>query len=419
MEENEFFFCNHIIKVFFLLITLIITKKTVASSPEKFITNLVEQNTNIKLQTQKKRTYKKRDSKDIVVNNKRIFEKIASNGEVGLADSYIDGDWDSDNLEKTIYELLSKSEILTNQIKKQSLNFMFMEIKTMIKNKIQNNSIKSSKRNISHHYDIGNDLYEKMLGKYMQYTCAYFNKPKMTLDQAQYAKMNLIAKKLDLKPNMRVLDIGCGFGSMAQHLANHYNVYVIGVTLSKEQKFYADQYFPHPKVTIELKDYRNVTGQFDRIYSVGMFEHVGRKRYKEYYDKCYELLKSDGIMLIHTIGTNIRKWSHNSFINKYIFPEGELPHIENLTHSFIDKWHLEDWQNMGLSYAKTLRAWHANIGDWSELDDYDERFRRMWNFYLLGCAANFQSRRICLWQIVYTKRNSNRNDDCHYIRSSL
>ena len=122
-------------------------------------------------------------------------------------------------------------------------------------------------------------------------------------------------------------------------------------------------------------------------------------------------------MLIHTIGTNVRKQSHNNFMNKYIFPEGELPHIENLTHKFVDKWHLEDWQNMGLSYAKTLRAWHKNIGDWSRLENYDDRFRRMWNFYLLGCAANFQYRKTSLWQIVYTKSNSNRNDDCHHIRN--
>ena len=282
-----------------------------------------------------------------------------------------------EHLEKTIYELLSRSEFLIDQIKKQSINFIFMEIKIIIKDKIQNNLLMSSKRNISHHYDIGNELFEKMLGKHMQYTCAYFNKPNMTLDEAQYAKMELIAKKLDLKPNMKVIDIGCGFGSLAQHLAKRYNVYVIGVTLSKEQKSYADKHFPHPKITIELKDYRHVRGQFDRVYSVGMFEHVRRSNYKEYYDKCYELLKPDGIMLIHTIGTNSRKWNQYSFINKYIFPGGELPHIENLTHSFVDKWHLEDWQNMGLSYAKTLRAWHKNIGDWSRLENYDDRFRRM------------------------------------------
>jgi cyclopropane-fatty-acyl-phospholipid synthase len=403
--------------IFLFIIFLIIIISFKNASSEKFITNLIEKNTNIKLIDGKEQISKRKSSNDIIVHNKKMFEKIASKGEIGFADSYIDGDWDSNNLEKIIYELLSKEKLFKNQIKKQSINFIFMEIKAIIKNRIQNNSIESSKRNISHHYDIGNDLYGKMLGKHMQYTCAYFNKPNMTLDEAQYAKMELIAKKLDLKPNMKVIDIGCGFGSMAQHLAKHYDVYVIGVTLSKEQKSYAEKHFFHHKVTIELKDYRNVNDKFDRVYSVGMFEHVGRKRYKEYYDKCYELLKPDGIMLIHTVGTKTRKWSHNTFINKYIFPEGELPHIENLTHSFVDKWHLEDLQNMGLSYAKTLRAWHANIGDWSGLDDYDESFRRMLNFYLLGCAATFQCRDTLLWQIVYTKRNSNRDDDCHHIRN--
>ena len=420
MNNRKVFLNNR--KVFLILTTtlttLIIGKKIIgSSSPDKFITNIIEQNTNIKLHTRNKTTSKKKN-KDIIVNKKKMFEQIASKGEIGLVESYINGDWNSDNLEKTIYELISKRELMTKRIKKQSLNFIFMEIKAWIKNRIQNNSIKSVKNNVSHHYDIGNDLFQKMLGKHMQYTCAYFYKPDMNLDEAQYAKMELVAKKLDLKPNMKVLDIGCGFGSMAHHLAKHYQVHVIGVTLSKEQKKYADEYFSHPRVTIELKDYRHVTGNFDRVYSVGMFEQVGRKRYKEYYDKCHELLKQDGIMLIHTIGTNARgTWNHNSFINKYIFPEGELPHIENLTLPFVDKWHLEDWQNMGLSYAKTLKLWHTNIGDWSGLYHYDERFRRMWEFYLLACRCTFLHRDTCLWQIVYTKCNSNRNDDCHHIRN--
>ncbi len=407
---------NRGINIYLLLFTLIIFFKINNSSSKKFITNLVNDNTNIKLihNTQSKNSL---NDFNIIVNNDDMFSKIAINGELGLAESYIDGDWDSYNLEKTIKELLRKSELLENIIKKQSVNFLFMEIKAMIKNKLQNNSLYSITKNVSHHYDIGNDLFKKMLGKHMQYTCAYFYKPNMTLDEAQYAKMELIAKKLDLKPNMKILDIGCGFGSMAHHLAAKYNVSVVGVTLSNEQKKYADKYFSHPNVNIQLKDYRHVQGQFDRVYSVGMFEHVGRKRYKEYYDKCFDLLKNDGIMLIHTIGTNTREWSQNSFINKYIFPEGELPHIQDLTHKFIDNWNLEDWQNFGLSYAKTLRSWYNNIGDWKGIEHYDQRFRRMWNYYLLGCAANFSSRGICLWQIVYTKRNSNRNDDCHYIRN--
>ena len=250
----------------------------------------------------------------------------------------------------------------------------------------------------------------------MQYTCAYFNKPRMTLDEAQYAKMELIAKKLNLKPGMDVLDIGCGFGSMAQHLAKKYKVNVVGVTLSKEQIEYANKYFPHNNVKIYYEDYRNVEGKFDRVYSVGMFEHVGRKNHHEYYNKCYELLKDNGIMLIHTIITDARKWIPNGFINKYIFPEGEIPHIENLTRSFIDKWHLEDIQNFGISYSKTLRRWRKNIGDWEGLDSYDERFRRMWHLYLLGCAAGFKNRDMSLYQLVYVKKDTQRIDNLHHIR---
>ncbi len=398
----------------FVLIIFVLTLKTMYSSSEKFIKNLVENNTQIKFIDIHK--ISENNGNNIIVKNNRLYSRIARSGEIGLAESYMDGDWYSDDLESTISELFLKSEILEYEIKKQSINFIFMELKEQIKNFIENNSIKSSIKNVSHHYDIGNDLYKKMLGKHMQYTCAYFNKPNMSLDEAQYAKMELIAKKLDLKPNMKILDIGCGYGSLASHLAVNYNVYVIGVTLSKEQKAYADEHYSHPNVKIELKDYRHLNGKFDRVYSIGMFEHVGRKNYHEYYNKCYELLKSDGIMLIHTIGTNYRKWHPHSFINKYIFPEGQLPHIENLTGNFIDKWHLEDWQNFGLSYAKTLRCWYNNIGDWSDLENYDEKFRRMWKLYLLGCAANFQNRGICLWQIVYTKQNSNRSDDCHHIR---
>ena len=121
--------------------------------------------------------------------------------------------------------------------------------------------------------------------------------------------------------------------------------------------------------------------------------------------------------LVHSIGVHHNAKRLNRWLNKYIFPEGELPHIQDLTHKFIDNWNLEDWQNFGLSYAKTLKSWYTNIGDWKGIEHYDQRFRRMWNYYLLGCAANFNSRGICLWQIVYTKRNSNRNDDCHYIRN--
>jgi cyclopropane-fatty-acyl-phospholipid synthase len=391
----------------------VIIKLAQPSNSEKFIRKLVEQNTDIKL------IYKNSKSKssDIIVSNKAMFQKILTTGHLGLAESYMDGDWDSNNLEKTLLELIKKKKVLINSILKNSIQLPLLYISGIIQSKLPTNTLKSSKNNIAKHYDIGNDLYSKMLGKYMQYTCAYFYKPNMTLDQAQYAKMELIAKKLDLKPGMKVIDIGCGFGSMAYHLATKYKVKVTGVTLSKEQKKYADTHFSHTNVKIEIKDYRHVNDHFDRVYSVGMFEHVGRKNYKEYYDQCYKLLKKNGIMLIHTIGTNTKKWNHNSFCNKYIFPEGELPHLSNLTNSFTEKWYLEDIQNFGISYSKTLNCWSKNIGNWEGLKHYDERFRRMWDFYIYGCSAAFLSKETHLWQIVYTKKCSDRNDNCHHIRN--
>ena len=405
------------IRLIFLLLLFYIICKIIKNDSRLFIINLIQNNTSLKLVDRDNYNKQKFPKGVIIINNNAMFNKIATRGETGLGESYMDGDWDTDNLEGCIEELIKNQFKLSKEMKNQSISFLLLTIKENIKQKISNNTIESSKKNISSHYDIGNDLYKKMLGKHMQYTCAYFYKPNITLDEAQYAKMELIAKKLDLKSGMKVLDIGCGFGSMAKHLATKYNVNVVGVTLSKEQKIYSDKHFYHPNVSIQLKDYRHVKGKFDRVYSIGMFEHVGKKNYHEYYDKCYELLKDDGIMLLHTICNHNRKWDHNSFLNLYIFPGGEVPHIENLTGEFIDKWHLEDLQNFGMSYNKTLRCWRKNIGNWSNLEKYDIRFRRMWEYYLLSCAANFKQRGLSLWQIVYTKHNSQRLDDCHYIRN--
>lgn len=402
-----------IIVIIIIIIIVCLLKK---KNYKKNIKDIINKNTNIIISNNKNKYYKSKKP-ILIINNENFFRKIMINGELGFGESYLHRDWDSNNLELLISELMKNENKIKTELKKNSLILALNILKYKIKSKLPNNTIKSSKNNVSHHYDIGNDLYEKMLDKNMQYTCGYFYKPNMNLNEAQYAKMELVAKKLNLKPGMKILDIGCGFGGLAYHLANNYNVFVTGVTLSKEQKKYANNHFNHPNVNIIIQDYRNTNGKYDRVYSIGMFEHVGRKNYKEYFDKCYNLLNKDGIMLLHTIGTNRRKWIHDGFINKYIFPEGELPHIKNLTNEFIDKWHLEDWQNFGLSYAKTLRSWHRNIGNWNGLEKYDDKFRRMWNFYLLGCAATFQTRNIYLWQIVYTKNNSNRNDDCHHIRN--
>jgi len=399
---------------FIIFIALIVFYKYNLSSKE-IISELISKNTRISL-INPKSDHKVSDL-NMIINNEVCFDKILEKGELGLAESYMDGDWDTDDLEGIIKELLMNEEILIDAIKYKSLELFGLKLYASVRTLLPKNNRESIKSDISHHYDIGNDLYDKMLGEHMQYTCAYFYKPDMTLDEAQYAKMELVAKKLDLRPGMKVLDIGCGFGSMGNHLATKYGVHVTGVTLSKEQVLYSKKKYDSPNLEVKYLDYRDCDDIFDRVYSVGMFEHVGRRNYHEYFDKCNDLLKDDGIMLLHTIGGDYRKWdADDCFLMKYIFPGAEIPHLENMTGKFIDKWHMEDFHNFGLSYAKTLRAWHKNIGDWKYLDNYDSRFRRMWDFYLLECAATFQTRKHSLWQFVFTKRNSKRLDDCHHIR---
>ena len=414
-----------VLSILLVLISITYFRYFSISDEKKLIIDIVEKNSNVKFIHKKiidmnKPTYSENEN-IIIINDDEMFNDIIKSGELGFAESYINGKWDAYDLEKLLLELYENFESIKKQLLSNNVNLFFVYISSQLKSLFKKgNSVSSIKDNISHHYDIGNDLYEKMLGKHMQYTCAYFNDENMTLDEAQYAKMELIAKKLDLRPGMKVMDIGCGFGTMANHLATKYDINVIGVTLSQEQINYYNKNFLNEKVTIIYKDYRDYNipigeDKFDRIYSVGMFEHVGRNRYHEYYDKCFDLLKDDGIMFIHTIGTNMRQWNYNSFINKYIFPEGELPHLSHMFEKYFDKWHLENVQNIGLSYAKTLRNWNKNIGNWEGLNNYNNKFRRMWHFYLIGCAANFQYKEICLYQFVFTKIKNKRPDDCTYI----
>tara|TARA_A100001015_G_scaffold266525_1_gene315824 strand:+ start:626 stop:1771 length:1146 start_codon:yes stop_codon:yes gene_type:complete len=379
-----------------------------------FFKTLIESSTPIRFVSKEK--YNNTNKNHILVHDSKMFDQFALKGEVGLCEAYMNGDWDAIDIEYVVSIFLKHDDDILKNLKQNSLRFVWSEIKAYWNN-WRVNTIESSQANIAHHYDVGNDLYSKMLGKHMQYTCAYFHKTDMSLDDAQFAKMELIAKKLNLQPGMKVLDLGCGFGSMAYHLALNYDVKVVGVTLSVEQQKYAAANYSHENLQVMVKDYRHVSGTFDRVYSVGLLEHVGRQNYKEYYDKCYDLLSENGIMLIHTISTTQRQWTHNTFVGTYIFPEFELPHMNSLGKPYTDNWHLEDLQAFGLSYAKTLRKWKENIGDWKGLDQYDTKFRRMWTLYLLGCAALFENRDTSLWQIVYTKKNSTRKTDCYHIRN--
>ena len=400
-----------------ILLILIITFNYNINSKE-FIKNLIENNTNIKIIENSSPI----NDFDIIVTNNDFYKKVLQNGELGLGESYMDGDWFSNNLQSTLLILIKNQVKIENEIKNKSFNFCLFNLKIFLRSLLPSNTIVSSRKNISMHYDIGNDLYIKMLDKNMQYTCAYYYKPNMTLDEAQEAKLHLIAKKINLQKGERVLDIGCGFGTAAAFFAKNYEVTVVGVTLSKEQVNYFKEHVNNPNVEIRNQDYRLLNksedGMFDKIYSIGCFEHLGIKGHHLFYDKCYELLKNNGTMLLHTISGADRYNPQSPWINKYIFPEVDIPHVCYFTKPNSDKWQLQDYQNIGMSYAKTLQAWSDNIGNWEDLENYDSRFKNMWKFYLDSCIAAFKARKIHLSQCVYFKYTTDLDNDPYYIRES-
>ncbi len=267
-----------------------------------------------------------------------------------------------------------------------------------------------SKKNVAHHYDLDDRLYDLFLDENRQYSCGYFRDPANSLDQAQRDKMAHIAAKLDLRPGQRVLDIGCGWGGMAFYLHKHFDVDVVGITLSEEQLKYARADAVRrgvaDRVAFELVDYRDVTGQFDRVVSVGMFEHVGPPHYRRFYRKCRDLLTPDGVMLLHTIGRMGGPGTTDAWASKYIFPGGYAPSLSEIT-SASEALNLiqADCETWRLHYTLTLRHWYARITEKrAEIEAiYDARFFRMWQFYLSGCANAFEHGILCVYQLQYAK----------------
>ena len=287
---------------------------------------------------------------------------------------------------------------------------------------VQRNAPHASRRNVAHHYDISDDLYRLFLDADMQYSCAYFRDPGMSLEEAQIAKKAHIAEKLRLEPGMRVLDIGCGWGGMAMTLARDYGCHVTGITLSDNQLATAEMRVEAAgladRVRFNLQDYRNVSGTFDRIVSVGMLEHVGVPNYATYFGKVADLLDPDGIALIHTIGRSGPPQAHSSWINKYIFPGGYVPSLSELAPAIETSglWQsdIEIWR---LHYAKTLRHWRERFN--AHLDDvrarYDERFVRMFQYYLTVCILAFEHQ----MQAVYHFQLAHRRDAVPLTRDYL
>lgn len=339
---------------------------------------------------------------DIHVHNPQFYKRVLKNRELGVGESYMEGFWDCDQIDGAVTRVLRAD--LQDQVK---LDKKFLTL--LIFNKLFNLQTKQRALIVGQkHYDIGNDLYQHMLDKELNYSCAYW-KNADNLDQAQFNKLDLICKKLQLKPGMRLLDIGCGWGSMARHAARHYGVDVVGYTISREQKALADERNQGLPITIHLQDYRSINERFDRIVSIGMFEHVGIKNYKTYFDVAHRVLKDDGLFLLHSIGDHKSRGISNPWITRYIFQNGALPSMQHVAGLIDKKFVLEDWHSFGADYDKTLMAWHKNFNAyWPTLrtsnPKYDERFKRMWDFYLLSCAGSFRARNIQLWQWVLSKK---------------
>jgi cyclopropane-fatty-acyl-phospholipid synthase len=332
---------------------------------------------------------------DICVHNERVYWRVLSQGTLGLGEAYMDGWWDCEDLAGFFTRVIGTGvNREVPNVASKLLDFSQKFINAQDKRR--------AKRVGEQHYDLGNDLYEAMLDKRLVYTCGYWKDAK-NLDEAQEHKLKLICEKLSLKPGQRILDVGCGWGSFAKYAAENYGVSVVGITISKEQVELGNELCKGLPVELRLLDYRDVKKAypepFDHIVSIGMFEHVGPKNYDVYFQTLREVLKPEGLFLLHTIGGN----GADPWIEKYIFPGGVLPRMDQIISS-AKQFIVEDWHNFGADYDRTLCAWYDNfIKAWPKLKatgKYSERFYRMWCYYLMCSAAAFRARQTQLWQVV-------------------
>ncbi|EGG14979.1 hypothetical protein DFA_09799 [Cavenderia fasciculata] len=335
---------------------------------------------------------------DIQVMNEGFYKRVLVEGSLGLGESYMDGWWECKRLDLLSYRILkNKIELPTNwsDIFRIAIQYVY--------------NLESKARALivgSKHYNTGNDIFEATLDPmYMQYTCGYWKDAK-NLDESQEHKLRLVCEKLGLKPGMKLLDIGCGWGGLAYYAAKNYKVSVVGITISVEQLKYAEEKCKGLDVEFVVSDYRDLNGyQFDRMTSIGMIEHVGPNNYRNFFEVARRNLKDDGIFLLHCLGGTKPTKICDEWTAKYIFSMGVSPSISGITSASELLFNLEDLHNFGADYDRTLVAWYENFNkNASSLDTskYDDRFKRMWTYYLLMCAGGFKSRSLNLWQFVFT-----------------
>jgi cyclopropane-fatty-acyl-phospholipid synthase len=343
---------------------------------------------------------------DIQVHDRRFFSRVLASGTLGFGESYMDGWWDCDALDEMCCRAIRAGL-------EKRFAFRLPNVWALLTALLANQQTPRRSRKVGRvHYDLSNDFFEAMLDPNMQYSCALFGEGD-NLASAQLRKLDWICDRLRLRPGLRLLDIGCGWGGLARYAAQHYGCQVVGITISRKQFRYAQRWCHGLDVEIQLRDYREVTERFDRVVSVGMVEHVGHKNYRTYMRAAAGSLGKNGLFLCQGICGDSSRVHADPWITRYIFPNSVLPSIARLTHAAEGVFIVEDVKNIGLNYDPTLLAWEENFRRaWPRFaDHYGERFRRMWRFYLLSCAGAFRARSLQVYSILFSKESAATGSD--------